>query len=157
MDRPVDKLLSAISICEGICIHLVDVENLVGSGVVSKEAVARLCATYLDDTYASKFDLFLVAAGPQNAVAVREGWKAGQTFFQFRKGKDGADLALVSFFENIEDLTKFKGVFVASGDHSLEPVANTCTKQKVPVTVVTGRGEMSRSLSSYPHIDVRAY
>lgn len=154
MNRAVDNLLSAISVGDGPSFHLIDVENLVGSGVVTTEAVSELCRTYVQDVYASREDLFLVAAGPQNAEAVREGWKAGQTFYQFRKGKDGADLALVDFFQSIENINSFKSVFVASGDHSLEPVAESCKTKSVPVTVVTGVGKLSRVLERYPHMSV---
>ena len=104
MNRTVDNLLSAISLSESSSIHLIDVENLVGSGVVTREAVSDLCQRYVEDVYASHEDLYFVAAGPQNAEAVREGWKAGQTFYQFRKGKDGADIALVDFFQSIENI-----------------------------------------------------
>ena len=155
MYRPVDKLLTVISIEEGACIHLIDVENLVGAGLVTPEAVSHLCAKYLQRVSPSKSDLFLVAAGPQNANAAREGWRAGQTFFQFRKGKDGADTALVSFFNQIENLKMFKAVYVASGDHSFEPIAQVCISQGVPVTFVTGRGKMSRTLAIYRHLKVQ--
>lgn len=157
MDRPVDKLLSAITLSNDVCLHFVDVENIAGSGLLTVEGVERLCKNYVAQSHAKSCDLFFVAAGPQNAMAVREGWKAGQTFYQFRKGKDGADLALVNFYQNIEHVEKYKGIFVASGDHSLEPIAEGSTRRGVPVTVVTGKGGLSRVFSGYAHLAVRGF
>ncbi|MEO0023866.1 MAG: hypothetical protein RL196_307 [Actinomycetota bacterium] len=157
MNRPVDKLLSAISLSNDVCLHFIDVENMAGSGLLTVEGVASLCKSYVSQAHAKPSDLFFVAAGPQNATAVREGWKAGQTFYQFRKGKDGADLALVNFYQSIEHVEAFKEIFVASGDHSLEPIAESSVRRGVPVTVVTGKGRRSRVFSLYSQLSVRGF
>lgn len=157
MDRPVDKMLSVISLSNDVCLHFIDVENIAGSGLLTVEGVKSLCTRYVLQSHAKPSDLFFVAAGPQNATAVREGWKAGQTFYQFRKGKDGADLALVNFYQNIEHVEAYKGIFVASGDHSLEPIAQGSARRGVPVTVVTGKGGLSRVFEGYDHLSVRGF
>ena len=157
MDRPVDNLLSTISITADACLHFIDVENIAGTGLLTVDCVQRICNSYVNQCRAAACDLFFVAAGPQNAVAVREGWKAGQTFYQFRKGTDGADRALVNFFQSIEHVETYKGVFVASGDHSLEPIANGSLLRGVPVTIVTGRGGLSRVFRGYSHLTVRGF
>jgi len=157
MERPVDNLLTAISSQEGCSIHFVDIENLAGSGFLTSEAVIETCYKYVQSTNASKKDLFCIAAGPQNKVAAFNGWVWGNTFYQFRKGKDGADNALVSFFEGIENPEKFERVFVASGDHSLATIAEKAEFRGIPVTVVTGKGAKSRLFSRFQTLSIGGF
>lgn len=150
MDRPVDGLLAAISVSSCKRIHFIDVENLIGKGWISIEDVGPLSRQYQEVTAASDDDLLFIAAGPQNKDAILEGWKWGNKFFQFRKGKDGADLALISLFKNIVDIGNYSEIVVGSGDGLLSGIAERAEQTGVPVCVVTGQGGKSRSLSKYP-------
>ena len=150
MDRPVDGLLAAISMPTCTRIHFIDVENLIGKGWISIDDVRPLAEQYQRTTASSDEDLLFIAAGPQNKNAILEGWKWGNKFFQFRKGKDGADLALISLFNNIVDIGNYSEIFVGSGDGMLSGIAERGEQTGVTVCVVTGRGGKSRSLSKYP-------
>lgn len=150
--RPVDTLLKTISADGNSKLHFIDIENIVGAGRLSKTDVIQACARYVTATDSRKNDLFLIAAGPQNREAIVGGWNWGTPFFQFRKGKDGADHALLGFFESISDLSLFQGIYLASGDHSLEPIAERARFLGVPIKVVGGKGSISWVFRSYPQI-----
>jgi len=150
MDRPVDGLLAAISMPSCKRIHFIDVENLVGKGWLSADDVRPLALHYKEATNSDQSDLLFIASGPQNKDAVFEGWAWGNKFFQFRKGKDGADLALITLFNNIVDIGSYEQIFVGSGDGILSNIAERAEQTGVPVQVVTGMGGKSRALMKYP-------
>jgi hypothetical protein len=154
MERPVDGLLSAISMPDCKKIHFVDAENLLGSGVFSPDDVRQLAGEYVIQTKSEPSDLFFIASGPQNKQALLEGWSWGNKFFQFRKGKDGADIALISLFSNIVDLGKYSEIYVGSGDGALLEIAKSALEKGVGVSIVTGKGTKSRSLESFPEINL---
>jgi hypothetical protein len=154
MVRPVDGLLRTISDGDTRSIHFVDIENLVGSGVINHWQVQSMCGKYVSKTNATINDLFFIAAGPQNRQATVEGWSWGHTFYQFRKGKDGADHALVDFFSSIERVAMFEQIYIASGDHGLKEIATKAHSCGIPVTVVTGKGKQSHVFFRFPHLAI---
>jgi len=155
MIRPVDNLLGAIGLPGGTSIHFVDLENLVGTGLYTKEQVELVCDLYASRATLNSSDLFLISSGTQNKEATYSGWNLGNAIFQFRKGKDGADQALVRFFESIENPTRYQNMFIASGDHSLEVIARRAQGEGLTVTIVTGRGGVSRALRDYPQLQLQ--
>lgn len=152
MERPIDPLVQAITGGKYKNVHFVDIENLVGTGKFVLDQVSAVCERYGRCVTCSPDDLFVITAGPQNAKAVYSGWDLGKRIYQFRKGENGADNALNSIFRQFGNLTAFGHVYLASGDHGLEPIARESEKQGVPVTVVTGRGGLSQLFKSYEHI-----
>jgi len=155
MNRPVDKLLDAIGGPDRKSIHFVDLENLVGAGFYTSEQVAKVCESYVSGTASNAKDLFFISSGTQNKEATYTGWSWGNVFFQFRKGQNGADQALVNFFESIQTPEVYQSVYVASGDHSLEAIAEGARKSGLSVTIVTGKGGTSRALRAYPQLQLR--
>ncbi len=152
MERPIDQLLRAISGTANINLHLLDIENLAGTGKLSTSTVKRIQMEYLIRTECSPNDLYLIAAGPQNKMALFHGWHQGTTLYQFRKGKDGADFALVNLFSQIEHPEQFSRLFLASGDGELSAIASRAKDAGLSVTVVTGIGRKSRRLMDYKHL-----
>lgn len=150
MDRPIDPLLSAIANPECNQIHFVDIENLAGTGLLDTDKVRAVCNNYLDCVPCGNHDLFLVAAGPQNKSAIFEGWSKLGSFYQFRKGKDGADNALLTIFQSIENLTQFKKLVLATGDGGLLPIMEVAQAAGVSVTLVTGKGKTNFALRKFP-------
>jgi hypothetical protein len=154
MFRPIDPLLSAISEKGTKCIHFVDIENLLGTGQITSGEVQMVSREYQAQTQARESDLVFIAAGPRNRMATLSGWNWGHTFYQFQKGKDGADVALVNLFNSIQTLDGFHEIYIASGDHSLEPIANRARVCGSKVTIVTGKGKISYVFRSFPHISL---
>lgn len=155
MTRALDPLLETISQGQMVNLHIVDIENLAGTGLLTTPKVKEISDVYELSTLASSNDVFILAAGPQNKHALFDGWKVGHPIFQFRKGKDGADNALVSLFSQIEHPEKFNRVFLGTGDGGLVAIAESARRFGVHLTVVTGEGGRSRAYSRYKTLSLR--
>ena len=154
LERPIDPLVKVITGGKYKSVHFVDIENLVGMGKFSLAQVQAACDRYVRCVACSPEDLFVITAGPQNASAVYSGWNLGKKIYQFRKGENGADYALNAIFQQFENIQAFEHVYLASGDHGLEPIARKAKDQGVAFTVVTGRGAMAYQFSKYDHIQM---
>jgi hypothetical protein len=77
-------------------LHEIDIENMVGSGKPTKEAVQTFRHTYTAAVDSLKDDLIIIAAGPQNREAVFEAaTKAGRTTTEAAyESKDLMDFSL---------------------------------------------------------------
>lgn len=155
MSPSVDELLTAVGPTKPTQVHILDLENLSGSGLLTREAVMHTCREYAECTHASRDDLFLIAAGPQNRTAVYEGWFMGKPVFQFRKGKDGADHALQNLMAQMSGIESFNHIYLASGDGGFAELANEVVERGVPFTVVVGKGKRSNKFNGYPTLNIR--
>lgn len=155
MVRPMDGLLRAIALPTTQNIHFLDLENLLGTGLFQEWQVQKLGREYISQVGANSDDLYFIAAGPQNRDSVVLGWSWGNSFFQFPKGKDGADMALVALFEAIQEPEHYRNIFVGSGDFLLSQITHKATLRNIPVTVVTGKGAQSKALKGYKTIQLR--
>jgi len=129
-------------------------ENLLGTGLFFSWQVSQLQSDYVAKVGAREEDLYFIAAGPQNRDAVVTGWQWGSSFFQFPKGKDGADLALVGLFHAIQEPELYSNIYVASGDYLLSEITQAAHSRRVPVTVVTGKGGLSKYLKGYTTVQL---
>lgn len=155
MTRALDPLLNVISAEPSANLHVIDIENLAGTGLVTEPMATDIGRKYADKIGAGASDVFLIAAGPQNKEALFNGWRIGRPVFQFRKGKDGADQALLSLFEQIEHPEKFSHIYLASGDGGLAPIAERSTRLGIDLTVVTGKGSTSWKYGRFDNIRMR--
>ena len=147
MEYKMDRLVDFVSPTTAKAVHLVDVENLVGIGKLTAPMVAQARRTYISTVNPAPNDLVVVASGVNNAKAVFEGWP--RATYRQRKGKDGADLSLVAFFEGIEHPERFTKVFVASGDAALAPVAARAKEHGSNVVVVSRAIACSYAFKNY--------
>lgn len=154
MERPIDPLVLAVTGGKYKNVHFVDIENLVGTGKFALDQVAAVCERYDRCITCSPDDLFVITAGPQNSKAVYSGWNLGKRIYQFRKGENGADNALNSIFQQFQNIQAFEHVYLASGDHGLEPIARKSKDLGVAFTVVIGRGAMAYQFSKYENIQM---
>jgi hypothetical protein len=154
MERPMDGLLRTIALPNTENIHFLDLENLLGTGLFHELDVQKIRTEYVSKVGANADDLFFIATGPQNRNSVVNGWSWGNAFFQFPKGKDGADLALVAVFEAIQEPEFFRNIYVGSGDFLLSKITQKATLRNIPVTVVTGKGAQSKFLKGYKTIQL---
>jgi hypothetical protein len=154
MTRALDPLLQIMTSESSGNLHIVDIENLAGTGLLSAPGVKGIGDAYSKETHSGSNDLYLVAAGPQNKEALFRGWRNPRTVYQFRKGKDGADQALASLFNQIEHPEKFKRIYLASGDGGLVSIAERAADLGVELRVVTGRGATSWKYNAYEQIRI---
>ncbi len=126
------------------CLHLVDVENLLGCPRPTTEEV-RACRTRYDEhTAVAADDLVVVACNHGAALPVGLGWAGARLLL--RSGPDGADLELLRVIaqESVED--RFAAVTIASGDGCFADAAARLARLGVEVTVVSEARSLSRRL-----------
>lgn len=145
MSRPVDDIVLLFG-NKPKRLHEIDIENLVGNGKPTRKQVQAVKENYGLAVQGLENDLVILAAGPQNRIAVMQGWPGA--IYMFRKGKDGADAALVDFFNQIEDKTIFTDLFVASGDNRFSTIIHSATQKGIKTTLVIGTGEKSSRLNA---------
>jgi hypothetical protein len=143
MSRPVDNIVRLFG-NEPLRLHEIDIENLVGTGKPTREQVQAIRKRYRSLVPELDRDLVVLAAGPQNRYAVIEGWPGA--IYIFKKGADGADEALVDFYNQIEDKSIFTDLFIASGDNKFASVCTAASRDGIRTTVVLGAGKKSWKL-----------
>ena len=134
-------------------LFLVDIENLVGSGLVFEEEVSDAREKLFSLVTPKAKDCVFVAANPMNREAVYEGWPGA--LYNFRYGQDGADLQIIKFFAGIEDLSKYSEVILASGDAGLEPIARKARDLGLKIQVVANRKSCSKKYSEYSVLNLK--
>jgi len=115
-------------IAAGRKLHLVDVENLCGTGLLSVELVKVARENYLAQMNVGADDVVIVAAGSHNKSALAFGWQDARMVV--RGGADGADLALCDEIVCSHYCETYSEVVVGSGDHIFAE----------PISVLTGKG-----------------
>lgn len=132
-------------------IHLVDLENLYGSGRLSYDAVRKTCRTYLEEVGVQDGDCVIVATGPGNRLAVFNGWPGAH--YKFREGQNGADIALAEFILESNLTGRFNRAFLASGDGGLAPYVELLQRSGLDIVVVARPTATSNRLKSFELIE----
>lgn len=125
-------------------LHLVDVENLVGSGSPPDHDVGRCVDSYGRLRVLREGDLVVVACNPSIGMSVGLSWSPARLLV--RRGTSGADRALVevALCERVE--SRFGHVVVASGDGLFVDAVGYLQRRGVSVTVVAPLESLSRRL-----------
>ena len=95
-------------------LHLVDIENLVGTPRPSSREVALVKSVYEGLGLCLDSDLVVVACNHGAAASVVEGWAGAR--YLLRSGENGADYALLDVLANESIEARFREVVIASGD-----------------------------------------
>jgi hypothetical protein len=129
----------------GRVLHLIDLENLVGSADFSREEAARVHRGYVQVAPSGTVDQMILATSHHAAPSAWFGWPATARRL-VRSGQNGADLALLHVLGCESVATRFDGVVIASGDGIFAYEAARLHAAGVAVTVVTLHGALSRQL-----------
>lgn len=126
-------------------IHLIDVENLVGTPWFTAPTVAEVRTAYDTVSGASPYAQYVVAtSAAANLVEAGLGW--GSCRLVFVRGEDGAELALLDAVSaDIAD--RYARVVIGSGDHRFVTLAAALRAHGANVTVVSRRESLSRRLA----------
>jgi hypothetical protein len=130
---------------EGRLLHLLDVENLVGSADFSREKVATMYRAYLEAAPHGLVDQLVAATSHHSALAAWFGLpERARRLVQ--SGADGADLELlrVLAFEAVE--LRYDRIVIGSGDGIFAGQAARIQGAGGNVTVVTRPEALSRRL-----------
>ena len=124
-------------------IHLVDIENLVGTGDPTSVSVQRVRAEYVSQ-FVQDGDIIVLACSHFAYAKVAFAWPNARHLL--RSGTDGTDLALLEVVENERVEERFDHVFIASGDGIFTDAAGRLGSFGVDVTVASRTGSLSRQL-----------
>jgi hypothetical protein len=125
-------------------IHLLDPENLIGTG-----APHLIQVRLLMDRYAAR-----VGIGPMDQIVIGCCHLAFKTIgfcwpgpdYRVRSGPDGADLELLDVIRHEQVASRFAEVVIGSGDGAFTPAAAALASSGCRVTVVSRLGHLSRTL-----------
>lgn len=126
-------------------LHLIDADNLAGSGFPTLSQVRAAHDAYRSALRPGPVDHTIIACSHKSGVAVGIEWPGTQLLW--RSGPDGADLALLEALERIGDVSvRFSSVVVASGDGIFADAVRSIRGWGTPVVVAWGRGALSWEL-----------
>ena len=124
-------------------LHLIDIENLIGSPSPSVDEVGWYHLAY-EALHVGPEDQVVIAYSHHAARSVRWGWPPGRHLW--RSGKNGADLALLEVIAQERVAECFNSVVLASGDSIFRNAVAWLGEQGVDVTVVSRPESLSSSL-----------
>ena len=121
---------------------LIDIENVVGASELTAANVIEV-KTAMDLMEGANV-MQVVACSHHNAEVVMFNWPKARIIL--KSGKDGADLALIKVATDEDIAKRFNRVVIASGDGIFTTVAKELSEQGVEVSIVCGRGALSKNL-----------
>jgi hypothetical protein len=126
-------------------LHIVDIENLAGTGDPSLDQVCRVQDWYLTKLGFGADDQVVMASSHRGFLNAALGWPHAR--YRVRSGQDGADLELLDVLEHENVETRFRHVIIGSGDGGFREVAKSLADLGVWVTVVSRPGSLSPGLA----------
>ena len=126
-------------------VHLIDVENLVGSAFLDEEAVSETARRYAAAAGLVPGDQVVVATSRFNARNTWFSWGMGARRLT-RSGENGADLALLGVIETERLAERFGRVVIGSGDGIFAEAAARLLADGTAVTVISRPESISRRL-----------
>lgn len=124
-------------------LHLIDIENLIGSPSPTVEEVGWCHHTY-QALHVAPTDQFVVACSHHAAPNVF--WEWPQGCHRWRSGENGADSALLDVITQDSIADRFGCVVLASGDGIFTKAVAGLGQRGVDVTVVSRPESLSSSL-----------
>lgn len=115
-------------------LHLIDIENELGTGQVRAADIARFRTFYLKaNNVPVDAHIVVASSSSQNLLESAFGWPGARTVWL--PGQDGADRALlkIAYEENVEQ--RYDKVVIASGDHIFAEAAEALQSLGVKVRV----------------------
>ncbi|SDH28409.1 NYN domain-containing protein [Sinosporangium album] len=128
----------------GRAIHLLDIENLTGSGCPTTESVHEVMALYARHIAIGPMDHFIAAVSHHSLIAAGIALRGMRLLA--RSGRDGADRALVETARHDRIDLRFERVVIGSGDHYFTGLATWLRGRGIHVTVLSHPNRLSRQL-----------
>lgn len=130
-------------------LHLIDVENLIGSGVPGLCQVRVLREAYADRVGFTALDQVIVACNHLALLNAGIGWPHAR--YRVRSGPDGADLELLDVLTHENVMERFSHFVIGSGDGSFAAAAARLAASHRRVTVVSRLQSLSARLKLAAH------
>jgi hypothetical protein len=125
-------------------LHLVDIENLAGTGLPAEWEVAGVQREYATRVGVGPMDQVVIGCNHKALPATGHGWPGAR--YLVRSGPDGADTELLAVIEGENVAGRFTRVVIASGDGGFTWAAAALAAAGCQVTVVSRRTGLARTL-----------
>jgi hypothetical protein len=126
-------------------LHVVDIENLVGTATPSRGQVSEIQGRYVACLGFGADDQVVMAASHRALVNAALGWPHAR--YRVRSGRNGADLALLDVLLYEDVAARFTHVAIGSGDGVFGQAAAILTARGVWITVVSRRDSLAVGLA----------
>jgi len=126
-------------------LHLIDIENLAGTGGPDREQVGDLYSRYRLRIGLGAMDQVVIAASHLTIRRTGHCWPGARCLI--RSGPDGADLELLAVIEHERVAERFSHVAIASGDGIFSTAAAGLAAAGCQVTVVSRQAGLSKRLA----------
>jgi hypothetical protein len=126
-------------------LHLVDIENLAGAALPSRDQVSEVQGLYVARLTVGADDQVVMAASHRAFLNAALGWPSAR--YRVRSGPNGADLELLDVLQHEDVAARFTHVVIGSGDGLFSQAAANLAARDVWVTVVSRRDSLSRALA----------
>ena len=126
-------------------LHLVDIENLAGAALPSRDQVTEVQGLYVARLGFGADDQVVMAASHLAFLNAALGWPSAR--YRVRSGPNGADLELLDVLQHEDVAARFTHVVIGSGDGLFSQAAANLAARDVRVTVVSRRDSLSRALA----------
>ena len=136
-------------------LHLIDLENLCGSGLPPTSLIETVWRTYRYGVPTSPEDHYIV--GTSHLFAARAWFVLPEQGIQrrIRSGKDGGELAILADLDLDHAASRFDRLVIASGDGMFTETAKAAREHGLHVHQVSGLGSCSRALAATAHTHSR--
>jgi NYN domain len=125
-------------------LHLVDIENLAGAALPSRDQVTEVQGLYVARLSFGADDQVVMAASHLAFLNAALGWPSAR--YRVRSGPNGADLELLDVLQHEDVADRFTHVVIGSGDGLFSQAAASLAARDVWVTVVSRRDSLSGAL-----------
>jgi len=133
---------------KGRWLHLVDAENLCGTGAPTAADMLRVRRRYFEVMRPGPHDHTIVASSHHAGLVIGAGWPGARLVLG--SGVDGADRALLGAVRPAQEMVqRFAGIVIASGDHIFADLAIDLAQAGGTVVVTCGEGRLSRQLAEH--------
>jgi hypothetical protein len=126
-------------------LHLVDIENLAGAALPSRDQVTEVQGLYVARLTFGADDQVVMATSHLAFMNAALGWPSAR--YRVRSGPNGADLELLDVLQHEDVAARFTHVVIGSGDGLFSQAAANLAARDVRVTVVSRRDSLSRALA----------
>ena len=126
-------------------LHLVDIENLAGAALPSRDLVTEVQGLYVARLAFGADDQVVMAASHRAFMNAALGWPSAR--YRVRSGPNGADLELLDVLQHEDVAARFTHVVIGSGDGLFSQAAANLAARDIWVTVVSRRDSLSRALA----------
>jgi hypothetical protein len=125
-------------------LHLVDIENLAGTGLPAEWEVAVIRQAYARCVGIAEMDQVIIGCNHKALPSAWFGWPGARCLV--RSGPDGADIELLAVIRAEDVAARFTHVVIGSGDGAFTGAAAALGAVGRKVTVVSRRIGLARTL-----------